>query len=332
MSILTNHDRNVEPVWITRLSELLLSGVGPGQAVAECGADGVSDEIVRREAEMLMADPLFKQALARTVRLRCREWMSRVYASLAADEGSIVLEDRQDLAREEFLRAYYYRNRAVRLSGLAAGWPAVARWGRTYLREICGEAEVEVMMGRDAAPISSQNTSPRLSCSMRFSEYVDLVYSSGPSNDYYLVSRNRFFDHPETGRLLDDVVCPPYVRLDDPGEAVRMWFGPAGTRTPLHYDDVNQLMVQVVGRKRLRLYAPYFSEAMAQRIRWYAGVDPATADPSQHPLASFAIPLTCELQPGDALFLPVGWWHAVDADEISITLTFRDFGVLNTFA
>jgi ribosomal protein L16 Arg81 hydroxylase len=118
--------------------------------------------------------------------------------------------------------------------------------------------------------------------------------------------------------------------MEDPS-TVRLWFGPGGTRTPLHYDDKNNLIVQVAGRKRVFLYSPLYSETMRQTRPWYAHHDIADGDT----LWNKALPKTSAaelvLEPGDALFIPVGWWHAIEALEVSMTLAFVDFGVPNEF-
>jgi hypothetical protein len=194
-------------------------------------------------------------------------------------------------------------------------------WTADYLKAVAGAAMVEVMWGRDAAPVAQQNIAPALRREMPFGAFVDIVYSGRRTNDYYLVSRNRFFSAPELRRLLADIRSPDIVRLDENGESVRLWFGPGGTYSPLHYDDINQLFVQVVGRKRIRFHAPCFSGLMRQVLPWYADTDPG----------ALAHPINIELEPGDAVFIPVAWWHLVEAEDVSMSITFRDFGILNDF-
>jgi len=70
---------------------------------------------------------------------------------------------------------------------------------------------------------------------------------------------------------------------------------------------------------------------MEQRMPWYADVDPDDADLEAHPKARAAVATRLELGPGDALFLPVGWWHALEALDVSITLTFMDFKADNEY-
>jgi hypothetical protein len=318
--------------WIERLAFMLMTGTPLKVAVASCQAENVSPEQVLRRATELVADPCFKAATTLAMRLKCRDWWLRTSASLARlGEGPSHVDVRRDLDPLEFVSDYVARNRAVHLPGLAAGWPACTEWTHEYLASTVGGAQVDVMFNREAFPSWQQNTSNRLRRSMSFGEYLELVFNGGAGNDYYLVSKNQFFANPDTHVLLSDIVMPPYVRVEDPGDSIRLWFGPAGTITQLHHDDRNLLLAQVVGRKRIRMYAPYFADAMEQRMPWYAEVDPLTADPSAHPHAAQAVCSTIQLEAGDALFIPVGWWHALEALDVSITLTFRNFPFANEY-
>jgi len=74
-------------------------------------------------------------------------------------------------------------------------------------------------------------------------------------------------------KLMDDISTPDFCYVDtgSPNEnddddskydeqqrkVIRnVWFGPAGTISPLHYDPYHNLLTQVVGSKYIRLYAP----------------------------------------------------------------------------
>jgi quercetin dioxygenase-like cupin family protein len=37
------------------------------------------------------------------------------------------------------------------------------------------------------------------------------------------------------------------------------------------------------------------------------------------------------LQPGDAVFIPVNWWHHLRALQVSVSITFVNFRLDNTF-
>ena len=111
-----------------------------------------------------------------------------------------------------------------------------------------------------------------------------------------------------------------------PPRGVSLWVGPAGTITPPHFDPHNVLLVQVQGRKRVRL---------ASRIR--AGLHQShdgyyLAQPIDEVFAARPeLVATVILEPGQALFVPAAWFHEVTALEPSMTLSFLNFRWHNHF-
>ena len=63
----------------------------------------------------------------------------------------------------------------------------------------------------------------------------------------------------------------------------------------------------------------------------YGAIDPEAPDLAAYP--NFANVQTREvvLGPGDAIFLPVGWWHHVRSLDVSISLAMTNFVVSNQF-
>jgi len=111
-----------------------------------------------------------------------------------------------------------------------------------------------------------------------------------------------------------------------------LWCGPAGTRTPLHHDLTNNLMAQVIGRKRIKLIPAWELPYIYNNRHCYTSVDGNNVDFDQFPLMRDVQILECELHPGELLFLPVGCWHYVEGIDATVTVSFTNFQLTNNFS
>lgn len=48
-------------------------------------------------------------------------------------------------------------------------------------------------------------------------------------------------------------------------------------------------------------------------------------DFEKYPLAKSITPVECILNAGEALFIPIGWWHSVESLDVSISISFYPF-------
>jgi hypothetical protein len=102
--------------------------------------------------------------------------------------------------------------------------------------------------------------------------------------------------------------------------------GPAGSIAKLHFDYLytHAYLAQIVGKKKCVLFSPDDSEYL-----YDGAVDPHQPDFEKHPLFRRATAFECNLEPGELLFIPSGWWHHVISLEKSITVSYNFFNRVN---
>jgi len=110
---------------------------------------------------------------------------------------------------------------------------------------------------------------------------------------------------------------------------VYLWMGTGVTRTPLHFDSYDNLFVQIVGAKYIRLYERretpnlYVSQKEAFGLQGnLSEVDCERENLIKHPLALSAPYREVLLLPGDCLFIPSWTWHYVRALSTSISVNY----------
>jgi hypothetical protein len=175
-----------------------------------------------------------------------------------------------------------------------------------------------------------------------------------PTTTGYLAQHNLFHQIPS---LRNDIRIPDLCWADVPGHPIdaaldhppldvpqlNAWFGPARTITPLHTDGYHNLLCQVVGTKYVRLYPPRATPHMRPRppehgvdmsntsavdLGVVEGWDAPPEDEDEDDLKRLREELgrlpykECVLGPGDALLIPIGWWHYVRSLSVSFSVSF----------
>ena len=235
-----------------------------------------------------------------------------------------MIERRVSISRDEFFACYRDGSRPVVLAEGMQGWPAMSRWNPDYLDQVCGNELVQVMAGRDSDPDYELHSEQRR-IKMRFGDYVRRVKNAGQTNDFYLVAQNEFMQTASAKRLYDDIVCFPDYLDDRRDGFVFFWFGPGGTVTPLHHDTADIILAQVQGRKRVTMIPAAQKALVYNSVGVFSEVDCEQPDFIRHPLYRYADKYVFDLNPGEALFIPVGWWHHVRALDVSISVSFTNF-------
>jgi len=222
---------------------------------------------------------------------------------------------RRGLTVEAFLREYGVPQRPVIIEDATTAWPAMTTW--TFDHFARRHADVAVTVARNAGAYGGP---PR---AMTVGEYFRYMRIQRDTRPYYLASWNFSKDCPD---LLTDFTVPPYFAddwfLDLPEDRrprlTWLFIGPARSGSWLHLDvgHTSAWNVQVVGRKRWRLFPPEQSPLL------YNGqVDAFNPDYERFPLSAQAEPLECVLGPGEIIFTPSLWYHQTLAIEDGIAVT-----------
>jgi hypothetical protein len=264
------------------------------------------------------APPRNEEALA----LKRRDWllatMERQRALSSYASGLLTAEN---LPGETFLHDFYAPGRPVVIKGAMAGWPALEKWTPDYLADTIGDAVVEYQGGREGvgdyelAKDQHKRRAP-------FRAFIALIRDGG--NDAYITAYNSSANVAALAPLERDLGTLDAYLTRAHG---MMWIGPKGTFTPLHFDLTNNLLAQVTGTKRVILVPPSQTAQMAHRRHVFSDVHDLT-DPAQlavHPAARDVLRYEVVLNPGDLLFIPLGWWHQLRSESFSTMLTYTNF-------
>ena len=225
----------------------------------------------------------------------------------------------QDISPEEFARDYESVSKPLIISGAIDHWKARSCWSHQWFKAHYGDQLVPIAVG------------PRLESAwqkMRLEEFIDLI-SAGNQSNLYLRQFPVLSQIPELRAYFDPpIYCPADRKL-----MINLWIGPAGTIQPLHKDNhnplalINNLLVQLVGRKRVLLIsgdqdALVYKRSGSEKDYHYSQVDIENLDLEQFPLFRQAVIQEAIIEPGEMIFIPANTWHYVRSLDESISLSF----------
>ena len=323
MTASSNFDRETLE-WI---ATNLLRGTGLDVIRRTLREDGEPEERVGARLEEvateILASPAFAAAQPFVAEARRLEMIRRRADALAraVPESRGVSRCSADDPRR-FFREFVAEGIPVILEDFADAMPAFEDWDFDALRARAGEIELAATKKRAFDPKARHVASETFRCT--FAELLDHAetHESTPADPgFYLVAAQHSLSRELSSLRADVRRDPRFLEVDPDGERTLLWLGPRGTRTDVHHDDSHVLMVQIRGRKKVQLVSPLDPTLMAGARVTYNEVH------LDHEDFREAWVREAELQPGDALFIPMGYWHAVVALDPSITVSLTGLAV-----
>jgi hypothetical protein len=313
-----------------------------GEAVAlrllELVAGGLPAEVIARRLQSAGADnSKLLDALDATVSfLRAAERRrdavrshSVRYAGIRRTLGALARIDTvDDISRVAFYRRFYARNRPVCIANVTAGGTSFG-WTFDRIARDLGSEQVEVMRNRGVgAPDFVDPQAHRAKTSL--SAFIKEIHAID-TDDVYLTASNNGMRGP-LRRVVADYFALEHLMDWRDADSATLWMGPKGAKSPLHYDKSNVMMVQLLGVKRIRLFAPDEECFLGHdETTLTSSVDPSNHDSIRNHVARYAKEHLVQLEPGKALFIPVGWWHHVESLTPTFSMSLSNFLEPNFF-
>ena len=240
-----------------------------------------------------------------------------------------------------FQEQYVARRKPVILTDVVSQWPAFANWNPDYLREVAGDATVDVHYDADGDFQRWYSPEGLQDRQMTLREFVDLLTASPPERRFYMTEHSlaRISE-----RLVGEVDAGGYADPEGTSAPQPYVFLGRDTMMPLHYHGTTEaILCQIVGDKEIVLYPPEQTallRAHPWRSRyWHFSRVGAPQQASVFTDASHlrlgepnsgrrfesfdsAEPMVFTLRAGEILFIPVHWWHLTTCPGFQINVTF----------
>jgi len=251
-----------------------------------------------------------------------------------AVKKSAQVERRNAPSLEEFRRDYLEPRVPVIITGALDQWKAIGKWNLDFFAKSYGN----VPLSTKGQPYTLQGYFPVKDDNSPFTiaEFIEMVKVSKPEKPApYL--RNIHLEKFLPELLADVSPLPAYLSpnwLEGPftqplysrlhGGQCELYIGGTGGKFPvLHWDTwhIHTFLAQIHGVKEYTLFAPQDSEYLYPNYNTTTVGDIENVDLQKFPLFAKATRINLELNAGEILFVPAGWWHTTRILTPSITLS-----------
>jgi len=254
--------------------------------------------------------------------------MSKMPYNYFCRQDAAGIESVSAISRTKFRSRHVLPAKPLKILGGASKWKAVRSWSPAYLRNAIKDTPVALSINSKGVfdYNNSALTGPvHVIKDVRFRDAVDEVLRcSDVSNKFCYIQQHSIRE--QFSCLVDELDYPPWIIYPNVFFETNLWFGSKGCFSPLHFDRSDNFLVQVHGRKHVTLFAPDDNEFLYQNLHdnlpHCSQINLLTPDLDQFPLFKQATAFSVFLDPGDALYIPKHWWHAVYSLETSISLNY----------
>jgi hypothetical protein len=221
-------------------------------------------------------------------------------------------------------------------------WPSFEYWHQTFVPPNTELGAVEI--GGSYGNADTERAEIPMQSYLQYLELFEERHgrtgpedaSEIPKDSSMIISKEELVYMAQTDlfpSLHKDVAVPDFCQEDSHNVghgrlySVMLWLGPRGCVSPMHFDPLDNCLMQFVGRKHILLYAPkpggwHYAGENGQQSNT-SPINPEEETTWEHyPLfqQEAPTPMQCVLSPGDLLYIPAKWWHFVRSVDTSASV------------
>ncbi|KAI5063956.1 hypothetical protein GOP47_0020626 [Adiantum capillus-veneris] len=260
----------------------------------------------------------------------------------------------------EFASQVEARNMPLVYEASVKSWPSFSKWhpaegGLKYLKDIASGEIVQAMLSSSGNNFYGDIRSHER-VELTFGDYLDYaqhLYNKMSAevegkgycdfenmrlgHECHLMEKTRLylaqvpmFSKDEKSAplraLMRDIAMPSYLNPASVAN-INLWMTAYESKSSTHYDPYHNILCVVVGQKKVTLWPPsatpyLYPHPVYGEASNHSSVDFVKPDERKHPLFKRAMEFcqVVELQAGDALFIPEGWYHQVDSHSFTLAV------------
>ncbi|KRX52707.1 JmjC domain-containing protein 7, partial [Trichinella sp. T9] len=263
--------------------------------------------------------------------------------------------------KQQFISEYLFRSKPVIFRKAVHHWHAFRKWTWDFFMQSYGDVNVHVKLSptvefegvenktlwnsanftipaaiQQALDNADLVTVRPAGVEMKFKDFLNLMNEKTNTTNKLFAYLEYTSMRSYFAGLENDVNEMPFVKNMLNLNHLNIWMSDGNTLGKLHFDEYDNFLCQIRGKKQLilfdphqsyRLYEGHILEAMftyrngtfhrdrllKSTSMTMSPVDITLPDFEKFPLAKNAVPLNCTISEGDVLFLPSFWWHEVQS-------------------
>jgi len=225
----------------------------------------------------------------------------------------------QSISKKDFVEQYVKTQKPVVIEHLIEDWPAYKKWDLNYIKDVAGDKTVPLY---DDRPITSEFKFNQPHLEMKMSEYIDLLQSKPTNYRIFLYHLLK-----EVPKLQGDFKFPN-MGLRFLKQLPMLFFGGVNSKVFMHYDIdyANILHFHFHGKKQCILYPPSESKYLYKvphSLISREDIDFTNPDFEKFPALREARGYITELNHGETLYMPEGYWHQMTYLTAGFSMSLR---------